>query len=315
MTLHETITSSSQARQIIIHWTRHSSGQLSGRGEVGTALINHVSRGSGNGTVVRPLSNLRRQTPSLLRFYQVLTSVRGEFCNFTSGYIYPRVDNAAVVMEAAVDRDGSGEGGGMKLPVERIYSTNWWNRTDDYSNVHFAISLRLPACSLASDKRQRTACNFPWKPKPLMHILGLGYERVRVALHRRIHVCPTPPGRRTIDCAEKIVRPTQDRHNIWTVRVSSWCLLSTAYLFSVLCSQCSSSVIRSCLGGCASLNFHDAGVGIFAPATHARGCLEYFCREFGWINNTLLLCSISDVFAARKAEFGTIIRRCEVGKA
>lgn len=54
----------------------------------------------------------------------------------------------------------------MKLPVERIYSTNWWNRTDGYSTVHFAVLASF--WRVASDERVPLVIS----PKPLdIHLI------------------------------------------------------------------------------------------------------------------------------------------------
>lgn len=66
-------------------------------------------------------------------------------------------------METACNGDGllGRSGREMKLPVERIYSTNWWNRTDGYSTVHFAVLASF--WRVASDERVPLVIS----PKPL----------------------------------------------------------------------------------------------------------------------------------------------------
>lgn len=66
-------------------------------------------------------------------------------------------------METACIGDGllGRSGREMKLPVERIYSTNWWNRTDGYSTVHFAVLASF--WRVASDERAPLVIS----PKPL----------------------------------------------------------------------------------------------------------------------------------------------------
>lgn len=97
----------------------------------------------------------------------------------------------------------------MKLPVERIYSTNWWNRTDGYSSVHFAISLRCCwRVSYASDKRVGSACNFPWKPKPSIY---LTLDLKRVHLHRWMRGQPSSRKDKLLSIPRKISSDRRDR--------------------------------------------------------------------------------------------------------